>query len=405
MDRYRKMFDQALEQTGPDMARIQEQRTALARRFHESKQEEVIPMKKSTKLVRNAILIAATVALLSVSAVAIAIGQRQPVAQMINVLDGSETDEIGVFELDGRYYFQLTEDSEPIDITGQFSDTVPYVYTQEMPNNHDSLDWAKSSERMDYVIGGSGDHIVCVLAAYYEGDTSFHGTMRCGRLRGWNCPIWWRTYCYNCQGGTYDAYMEDYIDTLDSPVRFSDLYFKWMLDGLTVKEGTGAVTLTVNGEERNIELDGGKPYVLTVAGTERNTVYLDSSLRPSAPIPWDTTDPEIYDQCIAYEDSRVFAPNAHDIVVVRDGEEVRYAEFVYRPDGTLRYWMPWNCPTLDDLGWLEDYAVQHGYDMDWLVRNVYEDPTDELKNRELQEWPDWLGRYDEPEAGALIANP
>lgn len=423
MDRqYRRMFDQALKQMGPGQAQVDALRGSLARRCLDGETKEVKPMKKRTKLLRNAILAAAAVALLTVTGAAVALGQRQQVGTIVGVMDGDNEQDggytspnTGVFLLDGRYYFKLTVDSEPIDITGQFSDTVPYVYTREKPKDG-SANWSTSSDHMDYIIAGSGEKIYCVVASYEDsGNESFSGYSMTATqgvsYMAKDCPIWWRTYCYD--HNVAGSFVQDYRDGFDRDLPTPECYFRWALDSLAVNGQTGAVTLTVGGETRDItaELADGGVYVLTVAGTERNTIYRDESMEPDPPGDWaetwdgDYDDPNLiqyWAELEAWDATRIYVPNAHDILVCRDGDEVRYAEFIYRPDGTLRYWMPWNCPSSADLGWLEGYAAQHGWEMDWLMTHAYEMGTDALYAWELQDWPEWLGSYSDHEPGMAI---
>lgn len=396
MDRqYRKMFDQALEQLGPEQTQVDALRSELARRCQDGPTKEVIPMKKRTKLLRNAIIAAAVAALLTATGAAVALGQREQVA----TVTGSNND--GVYKLDGHYYFKLDAGSEPIDITGQFSDTVPYVYDPGLPAD-------EVGNLCQYVIGGSGDDIACVTAITHEGEDVFSGfqfAWKQGSRRNiGSCPIWWRTYCYSQEPLDIYHAMENIRDGFDNDLPVNKCYFRWALDSLTVDGQTSAVKLTVNGEERDVtaELADGGVYVLSVAGAERNTVYRDESMKPTPPDNWPESwtgkyDDPVYLQYVAdvnaYDATRIYVPNAHDILAYRDGDEVRYAEFIYRPDGTLRYWMPWNCPSTADLGWLEGYAAQHGYELDWLIRNAYERGTDALYDLELQDWPEWLGSY------------
>lgn len=425
MDRqYRKMFDQALKQLGPEQAQVDALRTELARRCQDGPMKEVIPMKKRIKLLRNALIAAAAIAMLTATGAAVTLGQRQQVGAILGVMDGdNERDggytspNTGVFLLDGRYYFKVTADSEPIDITGQFSDTVPYVYTREMPKD-EGEGWS-SQDHLDYVIAGSGDRIYCVVTAYDgPGNMGFHGlTMAAvpGSSRmAQDCPIWWRTYCYDHDMAGPDSFIRDMRDGFDtSDLPSNEYYFRWALDSLTVDGQTGAVTLSVLGEERDITagLAGGGVYLLTVAGTERNTVYRDESMEPDPPDNWPESwtgeydDPNLiqyWAELEAWDATRIYVPNAHDILAYRDGDEVRYAEFIYRPDGTLRYWMPWNCPTAADLGWLEEYTAQHGWELDWLMTHAYEKGTDALYAWEFQDWPEWLGSYNDREPGMAI---
>ncbi|MBD5099496.1 MAG: hypothetical protein HDT35_08150 [Clostridiales bacterium] len=363
MDQYRRMFDQAVEQLGPGQDKVEALRGTLARRCLEGQTKEVIPMKKHTGLLRGAVIAAVVVLMLSVTAAAVAIGQRQQIAKI------SSSDEIGVFELDGRYYFKPTEDGELIDITGQFSDTTPYVYDPQLPPD-------EVGNLTEYVIGGSGDHIGCVLALYHEGEETFSSIMMVsltGTSQGTGSPLWWRAYCEEHAGSDGS---QNFLDGFDHPGTLPSKTdcFQLSLDGLTVDEQTGAVILTVNGETQDItaELDGGTPYVLTVEGREHALIaWGDESLLP------DADDPDNKAATKAYYASFVYGPNTHDILVYRDGDQVRYAEFIYRQEGTLRYWTAWNCPTAAQLSWLEEYTARHGFELDWLVGHAYEDMADD----------------------------
>lgn len=402
MDRqYRRMFDQALEQLGPEQAQVEALRTQLARRCQDGPTKEVIHMKKRTKLMRNAIIAAAVVAMLTATGAAVALGQRQQAVPIAAILEGDHepgkwtSESTGVFLLDGRYYFQMTVDSEPIDITGQFSDTVPYVYRREMPAD-DSTDMFRSAEYMEYVIGSVGDGFYSMMIPFYEyGPNGSVGIRGDGVPALDESPIWWRTYCYD--NGMKDRWGDSALPSKEQ------CYYILALEGMTVDSRTGAVRLSVNGEERDVtaELDGGKPYVFSVAGTERTAVYRDDSLEPTLGDWADTWDGDYNDpnfvqywaEVDAWEDTTIFVANAHDILVYRDGDEVRCAEFVYRPDGTLRYWLPFNCASSANLGWLEEYAAQHGWELDWLISHVHEEGTQALYDLELQDWPEWLGSY------------
>ena len=368
MDRYRKMFDQAVKQLGPERDRVDALRTELARRCPDGQEKEVVAMKKRTKLLRSALIAAAVIALLTATGAAVALGQREQIAMVTGDREG------GVYRLDGRYYFKLDTDSEPIDITGQFSDTVPYVYDPELPPD-------EVGNLYTYVVGGSGDDIGCITAIKSEGEDVFSGFQLVWtenqRMAG--CPIWWRTYCYSQEALDTSGVMRYCRDGFNED-SWHDVLFDWALDSLDADAGTGAVTLTVKGEVRDItaELDGGRLYVLAVDGDERVLVEDDPSLLPDHEPPYYWQDPEEWEKLLAYEDSCVYAPCTHEVLVCRDGDEVRYAEFVYRPDGTLRYWMPWNCPSSAELGWLEEYAAQHGFGMDWLMDNAFEQPAQEF---------------------------
>ena len=51
MDRYRKMFDQAVKQLGPERDRVDALRTELARRCPDGQEKEVVPMKKRAEYI------------------------------------------------------------------------------------------------------------------------------------------------------------------------------------------------------------------------------------------------------------------------------------------------------------------------------------------------------------------
>ncbi|MBD5134241.1 MAG: hypothetical protein HDT38_07215 [Clostridiales bacterium] len=371
MDRYRKMFDQAVEQLGPGQDKVDALRGSLARRCPNGQGKEAVPMKKRAGFLRVAVAVAAVVLLLSATAAAVALGERRQVAKIW------ESDETGVFLLDGRYYFKPDEDGETIDITGRFSDTVPYVYDAAPPD--------ESGRRVEYVIGSVGDDVHCVTACFGAGEAYPNGFQL-----AWSagtshleegCPVWWRTYCYAFEEKAEAWHMWDQRDMFNAATR--DVTFNWVLDDLTVDGQTGAAALTVKGETMDItrELEDGGLYVLPVDGDELIVVDDDPSLLPDHEPPYHMDDPEELAMVLAYEESLVYAPCGHEVLVCRDGDQLRWAEFVYRPDGTLRYWMPFNCPSSAELGWVEEYAGRHGYEMDWLVANAFEQPAREFQQR------------------------
>lgn len=324
---YRRMFEQALEQTQPDRVREEALRAELARRWTERAQRGKAPGRRQGKLLRNAVLAAAVVAALTVT-VAAEVAARQPVAllAMAEVReDGCIAFDapvnVGVFRIKDRYYLQVTEDGEPIDITGQFSETVPYVYVRELDGKSSGYDCLK------YVLGGSGDRIAGWILMHdpdaQEGD--LEGRLIYGN-RAELDPIWWRTYCYeNYAPGTWEGLGG-----------YNDRELRLVMEGWTADAGAQRVTMTVKGGEVDItqELGAGGPYLLTVEGEERSPTGF----------------------------------NRHEVLACRDGDQVRYAEFVYTPEGKLQFWMPFNCPSAAQLSWLEGYVAEHGWTLDKLMK-------------------------------------
>lgn len=362
---YRKMFDQVLKQAGPDEAALQEK---LAQNWEDQTGTEPAVPKRRKQTLRRAILAAAVISLLCVTVVAAAVNwNRKTIVLSVTpyeyglAYDSRNKAAGGVFEERGRYYLQLETEDEPIDITGQFSDTVPYVYTRYFP---ESAENEQIPSRIDYVIGGSGENIRHVIVDYdfeEDGENSGLGGMVSYDVK--HCPVWWRKYLDDRHAlGRYSDGYETLRQTFANEV--SQQGFHWVNSGAAVDEA-GKVILTVKGETLDItgELENGQVYLLTVKGEENVIVSYDKSRTKSDTWEWSYDD---------YEDTFVWGSYDHTVLVCRDGEEIRWAEFIYRPDGSLRYWLPWNCPTAGELDWLEPYATQHGFELDWLIQHAYE---------------------------------
>ena len=357
---YRRMFEQAVRQAQPDPARTDALRAELAQRCAETGRRTP-PGRKRGKLLRNVLVAAAVAAALTVTVAAEVIA-RQPVA-LVAMAEVREDGciafdapvNVGVYRIKDRYYLQVTEDGEPIDITGQFSETVPYVYVRELDGKSSGYDCLK------YVLGGSGDRIAAWILMHDP--EAQEGDLECRLIYGNRVeldPIWWRTYCYeNYAPGTWR-----------SLGGYNDRELRLVMEGWTADAGAQRVTITVKGEEVDItqQLSAGELYILPVEGEERSLIGRDETLIAGCPTPWDMSDPEVAAKVRAYEDSAVYGYNRHEVLACRDGDQVRYAEFVYTPEGRLQFWMPFNCPSAAQLDWLEGYVTQHGWTLDKLMK-------------------------------------
>lgn len=360
--KYSDMFAQVLRQVEPEETRL---RAKLAEVWKEQAEK---PYKRPEKRVlRRAILIAAVVSLLCVTVVAAAVINRPRKTMVLSVstyeygLAYNTNHDLGVFEEGGRYYLQLEEEREPLDITGKFSDTVPYVYTRYFPESKEN---PRIPDHVDYVIGGTGDNIRCVIADFCAGDSDTIGGTMAYKMKG--CPVWWRAYLddHTAMGDErWDGY-ESLRRTFANHI--SQQYFLWVVDGGEIDPETGRARLTVKGETLDItdKVADGAVYLLTAKGEENIVISYDKSrTKNDSWLHWDSN---------LYADSFVMGTYDHTVLAFRDGDQLRWAEFIYRPDGSLRYWMPWNCPTADELDWLTDYASAHGFELDWLIQHAYE---------------------------------
>lgn len=368
--RYQTIFDQALGQMEPSEGEVDRLRQTLAAQW-ETRQGKKSGPRRGHKLAWVALIAAAMMLVSATMAAAVLINaNRRTVIVSVRpygygLAYGSE-DELGVFEQNGRYYLQTNTADEPIDFTGQFSDTSPYVYSYYFPESKDNT---YVPYRVDYVIGRTGDHIQCVLVPLekVEDYTLMNGTVTPdgpGHPGVTGSPAWWRTYAYEHQG--HYAYLDGWdVNTANFADSVWMQPFFLVTGGLTVDEESGAVELhLVKGDTLDITdalKDG--VYRLSVKGGENVILSYDESLWLGYGWEFSTED---------YADTFVYGPYDHTVLACRDGDEVRWAEFIYRPDGSLRFWMPWNCPTADDLNWLGDYVAEQGLEMDWLLTHVSE---------------------------------
>lgn len=368
--RYQNIFDQALEQVEPSEGEVAQMRQTLAAKWEARQGKKAGPL-RDHKLARVA-LIAAAVMLVFTTMGAAALINANRRTVIVSVRPGeyglayNSEEELGVFEQNGRYYLQTNAADAPIDITGQFSDTSPYVYSYYFPESEGNT---YLPYRVDYVIGRTGDQVHCVLVSLEKvGDYTFmNGTVTSNGpgLPGiTDSPVWWRAYAYEHQG--HYAYLDGWdVNTGNFADSVWMQPFFLVTRGLAVDEESGAVELhLVRGDTLDITdalKDG--VYRLSVKGGENVILSYDESLWLGYRWEFSTED---------YADTFVYGPYDHTVLACRDGDEVRWAEFIYRPDGSLRYWMPWNCPTADDLNWLKDYAAEQGLEMDWLLTHVSE---------------------------------
>lgn len=368
--RYQNIFDQALGQVEPSEGEVAQMRQTLAAKW-EARQGKKSGPRRGHKLARVALIAAAVMLVFTtMGAAALINANRRTVIVSVHPyeygLAYNSEEELGVFEQNGRYYLQTNTADEPIDFTGQFSDTSPYVYSYYFPESKDNT---YVPYRVDYVIGRTGDRIHCVLVPLekVEDYTLMNGTVTPdgpGLPGVTDSPVWWRTYAYEHQG--HYAYLDGWdVNTANFADSVWMQPFFLVTGGLTVDEESGAVELhLVKGDTLDITdalKDG--VYRLSVKGGENVILSYDESLWLGYGWEFSTED---------YADTFVYGPYDHTVLACRDGDEVRWAEFIYRPDGSLRYWMPWNCPTADDLNWLKDYVAEQGLEMNWLLTHVSE---------------------------------
>lgn len=368
--RYQNIFEQVLGQVEPSEGEVAQMRQSLAAQW-EARQGKEPGSRQGHTLARVALIAAAVMLVTATMAAAVLINaNRRTVIVSVRPsefgLDYHSNEELGVFAENGRYYLQTNTADAPIDITGQFSDTSPYVYSYYFPKSEDN---SYVPYRIDYVIGRTGDHVHCVLVSLEKaGDYAFmNGTVTSsgpGLPMITDSPVWWRTYAYEHQG--HYAYLDGWdVNTANFADSAWMQPFFLVTEGLTVDEESGVVELhLVKGDTLDITdalKDG--VYRLSVKGEENVILSYDESLWLGYGWEFSTKD---------YADTFVYGPYDHTVLACRDGDEVRWAEFIYRPDGSLRFWMPWNCPTADDLNWLEDYVAEQGLEMDWLLTHVSE---------------------------------
>ena len=309
---YQKTFEQALAQTYAPPEQVEAQRSALASRCSQPKSEVTAMTTKPRRPIR--ILITAAVVAAALTAGALA---ASGVLSRIPLLTGGQIEvSYGTGE-DGSSYGRIskstgeescpveirdgvvwftTETGEELDITGQFSETEPYVYSYT-----DSV-----GARHDVVVGGTPENYGYFEYAYSE-DGSFGGGAGVypdGDYSALHPPVWLAFY-REANGLPTPSGGEPVEQDSSSGLI-------WLDPQLAVEDGK--VLLTVGGETTDItgRFSESEAYVRTDEGVDGST---------------------------------------HVILVGGTATEPHTAEFVVEADGT------WTCSTdaPEDSAWLTSY--------------------------------------------------
>ena len=265
---YQKTFEQALAQTYAPPEQVEAQRSALASRCSKPKSEVTAMTAKPRRPIR--ILVTAAVVAAALTAGALA---ASGVLSRIPLLTGGQIEvSYGTGE-DGSSYGRIskstgeencpveiqdgvvwftTETGEELDITGQFSETEPYVYSYT-----DSV-----GARHDVVVGGTPENYGYFEYAYSE-DGSFGGGAGVypdGDYSALHPPVWLSAYR---QANGLPA------PSGGEPVeQDSSSGLIWLDPQLAVEDGK--VLLTVGGETTDItgRFSESEAYVYTVEGAD-----------------------------------------------------------------------------------------------------------------------------------------
>ena len=288
---YQKTFEQALAQTYAPPEQVEAQRSALASRCSQPKSEVTAMTAKPRRPIRILITAAVVAAALTAGALAASgVLSRIPLLTggQIEVSYGTRPDGSGYADIsrstdvencpievrDGVVWF-TTETGEEVDITGQFSETEPYVYSYT-----DSV-----GARHDVVVGGTPENYGYFEYAYSE-DGSFGGGAGVypdGDYSALHPPVWLAAYRQanglpSPSGG--DPMEQDAGGELI-----------WLDPQLAVEDGK--VLLTVGGETTDItgrfseseayvyttEGADGLPHVILVGGTAEEPYEAEIILR------------------------------------------------------------------------------------------------------------------------------
>ena len=304
---YQKTFEQALAQTYAPPERVEAQRSALASRCSPPKSEVTAMTAKPRRPVRILVTAAAVAAALTVGALAasgvlsrITFHTGATIEYGVNE-DGTEYSTVSGTSLDESYPLEVrdgkawftTETGEKLDITGQFSETEPYVYSyvDEGGLTH------------DIVVGGTLESFGLFEYLYDEGSSYTAST-------GYLPP---ESPAYPAWRAAYEAEHGIPAPSGGEPVeQDSSGELIWLAPALTVSEGK--VLLTVDGETTDVtgRFSESEAYVYTVEGADGRT---------------------------------------HVILVGGTAEEPHTAEIVVAADGT------WTCSTdaPEDSPWLTGY--------------------------------------------------
>ena len=304
---YQKTFEQALAQTYAPPEQVEAQRSALASRCSKPKSEVTAMTAKPRRPIRILITAAVVAAALTAGALAasgvlsrITFHTGATIEYGVNE-DGTEYSTVSGTSLDESYPVELrndrawftTETGEELDITGQFSETEPYVYSyvDEGGLTH------------DIVVGGTLESFGLFEYLYDEGGGYTAST-------GYLPP---ESPAYPAWRAAYEAEHGIPAPSGGEPVeQDSSSGLIWLDPQLAVEDGK--VLLTVGGETTDItgRFSESEAYVRTDEGVDGST---------------------------------------HVILVGGTATEPHTAEFVVEADGT------WTCSTdaPEDSAWLTSY--------------------------------------------------
>lgn len=304
---YQKTFEQALAQTYAPPEQVEAQRSALASRCSKPKSEVTAMTAKPRRPIRILITAAVVAAALTAGALAasgvlsrITFHTGATIEYGVNE-DGTEYSTVSGTSLDESYPVEVrndrawftTETGEELDITGQFSETEPYVYSyvDEGGLTH------------DIVVGGTLESFGLFEYLYDEGGGYTAST-------GYLPP---ESPAYPAWRAAYEAEHGIPAPSGGEPVeQDSSSGLIWLDPQLAVEDGK--VLLTVGGETTDItgRFSEREAYVRTDEGVDGST---------------------------------------HVILVGGTATEPHTAEFVVEADGT------WTCSTdaPEDSAWLTSY--------------------------------------------------
>ena len=304
---YQKTFEQALAQTYAPPEQVEAQRSALASRCSQPELEVTAMTAKPRRPIRILITAAVVAAALTAGALAASgVLSRIPLLTGGAMERGVNPDGTGYSSVsvstdqesypvearDGKIWF-TTETGEELDITGQFSETEPYVYSyvDEGGLTH------------DIVVGGTLESFGLFEYLYDEGGGYTAST-------GYLPP---ESPAYPAWRAAYEAEHGIPAPSGDEPVeQDSSSGLIWLDPQLAVEDGK--VLLTVGGETTDItgRFSESEAYVRTDEGVDGST---------------------------------------HVILVGGTATEPHTAEFVVEADGT------WTCSTdaPEDSAWLTSY--------------------------------------------------
>lgn len=304
---YQKTFEQTLAQTYAPPEQVEAQRSALASRCSKPESEVTAMTTKPIRPIRILVTAAAVAAALTVGALAasgvlsrITFHTGATIEYGVNE-DGTEYSTVSGTSLDESYPVEVrndrawftTETGEELDITGQFSETEPYVYSyvDEGGLTH------------DIVVGGTLESFGLFEYLYDEGGGYTAST-------GYLPP---ESPAYPAWRAAYEAEHGIPAPSGGEPVeQDSSSGLIWLDPQLAVEDGK--VLLTVGGETTDItgRFSESEAYVRTDEGVDGST---------------------------------------HVILVGGTATEPHTAEFVVEADGT------WTCSTdaPEDSAWLTSY--------------------------------------------------